>query len=77
MSKESLLILLGAIVTAVALIDGPPSGWKKIIFLLVGVVVVITAYLLRRERLFAPGMSSEGQHTDVFVQNGMSGVRDH
>jgi len=49
MSKESLLVLLGVLI-AVTPFSGLPSSWLMFILPVLGVAVVFTGLLLRRER---------------------------
>lgn len=72
MSKNSLIIILGALVVLSTFL-GVPSAWKTVLFWALGLGIIVTAAILRKD--IASGAIclhlSEDQKTDSYSQNGM------
>jgi hypothetical protein len=67
MSKEILVILLGAAVVAITQL-GIPGNWRSALLVLAGIVIVGVGFALRAEAL---GRGKRTQHHN-FVENGHS-----
>ncbi len=72
MSRESLVILLGLLVLFTPSL-GIPSDWKTYSLIVIGVVLVVVGYSLRRSMYLRTLERSDGERAnDVFVENNSS-----
>ncbi len=71
MSKNSLLLLLGGLVTLVSIL-GIPSSWKTIIFGVLGIIIIIITLLIRRDITTGALCMhlTEERQTNSYKQNG-------
>ena len=78
MSKEMLVIALGAWIIVVRLLLGIPGSWQTVLFVLSGVVLVVIGFLLRGEaisRQSAP--RATGNRSYSFVENAPEPATTH
>ena len=69
MSREAILILLGAIVFFTPFL-GVPNDWKKYILAGVGFLVAVVGYQLRRAAYLRSIEKGNGErHADMFVES--------
>lgn len=47
MSKRQIIILLGALIIVLALFSGLPMVWNTIAYVVIGVLIIMTAYTIR------------------------------
>ncbi len=70
MTKDSFLIFLGALVVLATFL-GVPSSWKTIIFNILGLLIIVTALLLRKDitsGAICTHLTAE-KHTDSYTQS--------
>lgn len=70
MSKDSSLLFFGGLVIVVSFL-GIPSSWKTIVFSIIGVLIIITALLLRKD-ITSGALClhlTEEKQTDSYKQN--------
>lgn len=71
MSKNSLTLLFGVLVLLIPYL-GIPRSWKTVAFSLLGLAIIATSLLLKRE-IVSGSMCAhlrEEKHTDSYSQNG-------
>lgn len=69
MTRESFILILGAIVAATPFL-GIPGSWKQYILVASGVLIVIVSYQLRRAAFFRSIETSDGERrADAFVES--------
>ena len=69
MSRESLILVVGIIITATPYL-GIPSDWKRIVYLALGIMLVLVGYSLRRSAFFRSIETTKGERrTEAFVEN--------
>lgn len=71
MSKNSFLILLGALVVLTTFL-GIPGSWKTIVFSVLGLLIIVTASLLRKDIVSGAVCThlTEEKQTDSYRQSG-------
>ena len=71
MSKNSLILFLGGLIVVVSFF-GIPSSWKTVIFAVLGLSVIITTALLRKDMTTGELCMhlEEDTKTDSYTQNG-------
>ena len=65
MSKEALVIVLGALVCLLPYTSGLPSSWYKPLLILCGLILVLLGVMLRSEAL----SRGDSKGTSFFVDN--------
>ncbi len=71
MSQESLVFFMGAFVLLAPFL-GVPMRWKEWILGILGVLIMVMGYRLRRSRYLRSLETSGGErHSDAFVENKM------
>jgi len=58
-------MILGAITIAVALFSGFPSSWNTVLYIILGLLVIITAYLMKPASIPAKPAAPYVEHTPV------------
>ncbi len=78
MSKEMMVIALGLWIIVIRTMLGVPGSWQTFLFILTGVALAVTGFLLRGEALgrARPGESSK-KSSYTFIESGTPPVHEH
>lgn len=68
MKRESLVFFLGMVIVLVPFL-GVPSAWKRIVYIMLGLILVLVGYQLRRRAYLRSIEDHTGERkTDVYVE---------
>ena len=69
MSREGIILITGVILTIIPYL-GVPSDWKRIATVLLGALLIIVGYSLRRRAYLRSIETETGErHAEAFVEN--------
>jgi len=69
MSQESLVFVMGALVVLTPFL-GVPNTWKEWILTILGALIIVFSYRMRRARYLRSLETAGGErHADAFVEN--------
>ena len=66
MSKRQIIMLLGFIIIALAIVSGLPSVWNTVLYIVIGISIIMVAYLMR------PAISGEPDPSAPFIDHSTS-----
>ncbi|MSR70808.1 hypothetical protein EXS62_02095 [Candidatus Kaiserbacteria bacterium] len=79
MSKETAVIVLGALIIAIRVVLGVPGSWQTALFVLTGVAVIALGFLLRGEAIgrSAQPRGAHQKHSYPFVDSTAPAAPSH